>query len=414
MLLRLFFSVLILASAWEAFAQGTTAAQADSLLLYSYLVHPKVPYMPYITLRQGLGNSFTRFASHRTATVAFFGGSITYNPGWRNKTMGWLQERFPGTAFHFIAAGIPSLGSPAHAFRLQQDVLDSGKIDLLFVEAAVNDRGNGTDSLTQLRSLEGIVRHALNSNPSMDIILMSFADSLKNDDYDRGRTPPEVDNHEQVAERYRLPSINLAKEVHDKIRQGEFSWTRDFKNLHPSPFGQELYFATIRKLLETSYPYDSAPAPGRPAPLPSPLDGSNFDSGRYFPPDAATGSDWMVDKDWNPADGLPIQKRFTHVPVLQATRPGDTLTLNFTGTAVGIAVDGGPDAGTITWSVDGSAPRAVDLFTPWSAARHLPWYLVLGQGLEDKRHVLILKIEEKGNPGSKGSACRIYHFLVNQ
>ena len=116
-----------------------------------------------------------------------------------------------------------------HAFRLQRDLLDSGKIDLLFLEAAVNDRANGTDSLTQIQSLEGIIRHAKTANPNMDIIMMSFADPDKLQDYDQGKKPVEIINHELVADHYQLPSLNLAKEVRDKIQQKEFSWTYDFK-----------------------------------------------------------------------------------------------------------------------------------------------------------------------------------------
>lgn len=54
----------------------------------------------------------------------------------------YLQQRFPDTKFDFIAAGIPSLGSVPHAFRLETDVLARGPLDLLFVEAAVNDHNH--------------------------------------------------------------------------------------------------------------------------------------------------------------------------------------------------------------------------------------------------------------------------------
>jgi sialidase-1 len=109
---------------------------------------------------------------------------------------------------------------------------------------------NGTDSLTQVRDLEGIVRHAKRVNPLMDIMMMSFADPDKSSDYAKGKIPAEVANHELVAQYYNLPSINLAKEVYDKIKNKEFSWENDFKDLHPSPFGQELYFVTMKSLLQ--------------------------------------------------------------------------------------------------------------------------------------------------------------------
>ncbi len=134
----------------------------------------QLPYSDYVQVREGLPDFYSSVANG-AATVAFLGGSITYGPGWRDSVVQYLRTKFSRTEFNFINAGIPSLGSLPDAFRFQQDVLDSGKIDLLFIEAAVNDCVNETDSITQVRSLEGIVRHVRKQNPRMDVILMSFA-----------------------------------------------------------------------------------------------------------------------------------------------------------------------------------------------------------------------------------------------
>lgn len=398
---------------------------ADWVQSYSYPSRERLSSSRYFSIRRGLPHVYGRLLGGMPVTVAFLGGSITYNPGWRDKTMRWLREHFPATEFHFIAAGIPSLGSPAHAFRLQQDVLDSGRVDLLFVEAAVNDRGNGADSLTQVRSLEGIVRHALKCNPVMDIVLMSFADELKTADYRAGRLPLEIRNHESVAEHYRLPSIDLAREVRERMDHGEFSWKDDFKDLHPSPFGQEIYFATIRSLLEDCRPRagdgyrmkaEVLPEPTvRAGVLPAPLDKHAFDDGKYVSVDAAVAdAAWTLDRDWSPVDGKAVRQGFVHVPVLETTKAGAALSFTFNGEAAGIAVTAGPDAGIIAWSVDGGREQTLDLFTPWSGGLHLPWYCVLGQGLKKGRHLLKLRVLEQKNAGSKGTACRIVHFLVDR
>ena len=93
--------------------------------------------------------------------------------------------------------------------------------------------------------------------------------------------------------------------------------------------------------------------------------------------------------------------------------PGSELTLSFNGTAAGIAVVSGPDAGVIDYSVDGRPFRQLDLYTQWSEWLYLPWYLLLGSGLTDGPHILHIRISEASNPHSKGHACRIVHFLVN-
>lgn len=385
---------------------------ADRIVQCAYPVQLPLPYTDYVKVRAGLGHVYRKAVAGDSVTVAYLGGSITHNPGWRNHVSRFLRERFPAAWFRFIAAGIPSLGSLPHAFRLQRDVLDSGQVDLLFVEAAVNDRGNGTDSLTQLRALEGIVRHARAANPAMDIVFMSFADPQKNADYDQGREPTEVANHERVAAYYGLPSINLAAEVHDKVAAGEFSWTDDFRNLHPSPFGQALYFATMKALLDSCFSLEGRPA--APA-LPPAMDRASLSAGAYLPVDQARiARGWRLVNNWQPADQAPTRPGFVHVPVLEATVPGATCSLSFQGDAVGIALVSGPDAGRLRYSIDGGPFRTLELYTPWSDQLHLPWYLLLGAGLKDGRHVLRLRLAEDKADKSQGHACRIVYFLVNR
>ncbi|MCW3118597.1 MAG: glycosyl hydrolase repeat-containing protein [Chitinophagaceae bacterium] len=386
---------------------------ADFITSYCYPVKNPLPAEQYVNIRGGLHNSYATIAKNKNVTVAFLGGSITYNPGWRDKVCSYLKERFPGTRFRFIAAGIPSLGSLPHAFRLQRDILDSGKIDLLFVEAAVNDRANNTDSLTQVQSMEGIILHAKNNNPAMDIVMMSFADPAKIQDYHNGVTPVEVFNHELVAAHYQLPSLNAAKEIYDKLNNHEFSWEYDFKDLHPSPFGQELYFAAIKKLLQQSFEDSSLPA--RSSILPKPLNNSSFIKGKYTAiQNAKYDEAWKVVNDWVPADKLPTRDGFVHVPMLVANQPGASLSFSFKGTAVGIAIVSGADAGTISYSIDQGGYKKMDLYTPWSSMLHLPWYLILGRSLKNEKHIVRIKIDEESNKQSEGHACRIVHFLVNE
>jgi sialidase-1 len=385
---------------------------ADFLMNNAYPVKPVLPYGNYFKLRKGLNKSLYSFR-HSPATVAFMGGSITFNPGWRDKVTTYLKERFPGTKFRFIAAGIPSLGSLPHAFRLKRDLLDSGKIDLLFLEAAVNDRANSTDSLTQIRDLEGIVLHAKRANPQIDIVMMSFADPDKNLDYASVKTPVEVANHEMVAAHYGLPSINIAKEVYDKIQNKEFDWDKDFKDLHPAPFGQELYFANIKALLQ------AAISPGvalrKYEPKPKRLNAASFVNGDYYNiNNAKPGEGWGINPNWGPKDGLGTRPGFVNVPMLTAEKPGAELMLNFTGTAIGIAIVSGGDAGVVSYTIDGKPYKNIDLYTQWSAGLHLPWYILFDGDLKAGKHVLKLKIATEHNVNSKGYACRIVNFLRNE
>ena len=92
----------------------------------------------WFELHDGLKNSQYIFETTKKGTVAFVGGSITGMP-WRKKVMENLKRRFPSTEFKFILAGVGSTGTMYGSFRLDRDVIQKGKVDLLFEEAAVND-----------------------------------------------------------------------------------------------------------------------------------------------------------------------------------------------------------------------------------------------------------------------------------
>ncbi|SJZ46605.1 SGNH/GDSL hydrolase family protein [Sediminibacterium ginsengisoli] len=345
------------------------------------------------------------------ATVAFLGGSITNMKGWRDQTEAYLKMQYPDIAFTFINAGIPSLGSVPHVFRLQRDVLDKGKIDLLFVESAVNDHVNGTAAIQQQRALEGIIRHARSTNPYMDIVLMAFVDEDKIADYNNGKVPAEVTLHHDLAAYYKLPFINLAEEITRRIGAGEFNWKDDFKNLHPSPFGQELYAATIRTMLagakqkELKQPLAYT--------LPAPKDKTSYTQGHYVEVGQAESKGFALHTSWKPSDSVRTRPGFVNVPVLTAEKPGASLSFSFTGNAAGIAVLAGPDAGIISYSIDGKEEKEMNLYTQWSKSLHLPWYQVLADGLPEGKHTLSIRIADKKDPDSKGNACRIVYFLVN-
>lgn len=374
----------------------------------------KLPNKNFVHLYGNLNNCFHQIKNKKEVTVAFLGGSITQNPGWRDKTVAYLQSAYPQTKFNFIHAGISSLGSVPHSFRLQRDVLDKGIPDLLFVETAVNDLANKTPAVYQRKALEGIIRHALSANPYMNIVLMAFVDEDKIREYEEGKIPVEVALHDQLASYYHQPFLNLAKEVQERIHNREFTWKDDFKDLHPSPFGQEVYFQTIKTMFtacDSLYKNEKLQLSVKPAPKVKGI----YDKGAYVTVSAADDLDkFLVTKNWQPADGLDTRQGFVNVPVLEGVKPGASFRFSFEGTAVGIAIVSGSDAGKIRYSVDGKTAKITDLYTQWSGMLHLPWYIILGDELTEGKHELKVEILPEKNIASKGNACRIVHFLVNK
>lgn len=367
----------------------------------------------YHELRRGLPNAQLRFERDKKGRVAFLGGSITHNPGWRDSICTYLNRRFPDTEFEFIAAGIPSMGSTPAAFRLQRDVLSKGPIDLLFEEAAVNDATNGRSTGEMIRGMEGIVRHVRNNNPAADVVIMHFVDPDKMADYRSGVVPEVIREHEAVAAHYQIPTINLAREVTSRIDHGEFTWEKDFKDLHPSPFGQVIYARSMIQFLDRAF----ADAPAEKLNnyiQPDKLHPYCYDRGQLLDiASAETGPGWSVDPSWAPKDGTGTRPNYVNVPMLLSETPGSTLTLPFNGDAVGIAVAAGQDAGMLHYRIDGLAWQTIDLFTRWSTALHLPWYYTLAAGLPAGAHTLEIRVAETKNEKSKGHACRIRYFFRN-
>ena len=365
----------------------------------------------YICHYGHLSNTSYCLTKDKKVTIAFLGGSITHMKGWRDLVSEKLKSQYPDVEFTFINAGIPSLGSLPHAFRFEKDVLEKGKVNLLFLESAVNDKSNRTPEKTQRRALEGIVRNALRANPFMDIVMMAFVDPDKMTDYREGKIPNEVKVHQDITEKYHLPFINLAKEITDRIDNREFSWNTDFKDLHPSPFGQNLYFQTIMTLLDLDL---KATKSQHKKAIKSPVDCLNYCRGHYlYILNARHLNGFRICDVWKPADNTPTREGFVNIPVLEASTPGSSFCLQFKGSTIGIGAISGPDAGIVEYSIDGKEYPPIDLFTDWSNSLYLPWFLILGDDLKPGNHELQVHISKNHHINSIGTVLRIVDFLEN-
>lgn len=352
----------------------------------------KLPYgYDYFRVRTGLSNSFFKFNSVKTARVGFLGGSITNMEGWRNLVCDHLVKRFPHVVFDFVAAGIPSTDSTFHAHRYKRDLLKNGALDLLIVEAAVNDSTNGRSETEMARGMEGVVRQARMDNPTIDIVMLHFADPQKLEEIRMGKTPSVIVQHEKVADRYGIPSINLATEVAERIAAGEFSWEVDFVDLHPAPFGHQLYANSMSRLFDECFRNDSLSGCGmdivKEYALPEPIDKFSYCNGKFHSiQNAVLESGWSIDENWAPSDNISTRAGFVNIPVLKATEAGAKLKLSFSGCSIGMLLLAGPDTGKISYSIDGALSGTINTVTKWSHNLYLPWVKMFAAGLPDGDH----------------------------
>jgi hypothetical protein len=371
---------------------------------------------PYFTVRDGLTNCRIRFANDKEARVAYMGGSITEMNGYRPMVCSLLQKRFPQTKFDFINAGISSTCSTTGAFRTTTDVFAKGRVDLLLVEFAVNDNQDARHTPAEcIRGMEGILRVARRHNPCIDVIFLHFVNQGHLANIQAGKMPHEIVSHDKTARHYAIPSINLAREIAERTKAGEFDW-RKFGGCHPSPFGNRIYADEVSALFDAAW---SKPLPkdakAKPYPMPEKLlDPHSYVRGRFIAPkQAKIVSGWQLGvPPWKQLKGGK-RGRFTNIPMLAADKPGAAMTLQFTGTAIGIYIVAGPDAGIVEFSVDGGAFKPVDLFHHYSRGLHYPRTCMFAADLKDGKHELTLRTADKKNPKSAGHAARIIQFVAN-
>ena len=174
------------------------------------------PYVPTerktaeLRERNGLPEFYKKLRGGGEVKIAYFGGSITEQNGWRIKSADYFKKRFPDAKIVPIHAAIGGTGSFLGSFRIDRDVLSKSP-DLVFVEFAVNDFNTKPAQIRD--TMEGIVRKIRKANPETDICFVyTFTEkNLKTIQSGKMYTSEAV--MEDVADRYAIPSINMCLEI---------------------------------------------------------------------------------------------------------------------------------------------------------------------------------------------------------
>ncbi|QDU97297.1 SGNH/GDSL hydrolase family protein [Lignipirellula cremea] len=364
--------------------------------------------------RSDFSRARDRFEKTKKGHVAFIGGSITEMEGYRPLLADWLKERFPDTEFTVTAAGISSTCSTTGAFRLERDVLSQGPVDLFFVEFAVNDDQDAHHTREEcIRGLEGILRHTLLHHPQAEIVVTYFVNPDMRDALTAGKTPVPIAAHEKVARHYGVSSVNLAKEVAERIQRGDLTW-ETYGGTHPKLPGNRLAADLIIDMLSQAWQGDAPATPTPAAPLPAMLDEASYAAGRFVSPaEAKFTAPWQLHTpDWKKLPGS-CRGRFLEQKLLCADQAGAEFSLAFEGRAIGAYLLAGPDAGAVEASIDGGPFEKFDLYHHYSKGLHYPRTVMFADELEPGTHSLRLRIAADKNPASSGHAVRILQFTAN-
>lgn len=370
-----------------------------------------------IHLRGNFNNCRAIFEKTKRGHVAFLGGSITEMNGYRPMVCEMLKKRFPQTKFTFTEAGIGSTCSDTGAFRLTEDVLSKGPVDLLFVEFTVNDDQDSFYSKEKaIRGMEGIIAHTLEYNPNADIVMINFVNEKILAALRNGKPIGSYDCHVSVAKQHNITNIDLAKELADQVNAGTMTW-KMYGGVHPNKRGCKMCADMIANVLlkEWSKPLasDYKVQPHEKKPL---IDKFSYVRGRFVAiKDIELNDDWKVSvPEWKNGIKGDVRNRFINEKMIHSSKVGAKLKVKFTGTAIGAYMLCGPDTAILRCSIDGKSPIEIDPIHPYSGF-HYPQNIMFFDGLEYGEHVMELEIlkNRTGRIRPGGTAFRALHFTVN-
>lgn len=168
--------------------------------------------------RGGLPNVARMVRDTARVGVAYLGGSITEQNGWRVKNFDYLTKRYPQTRFEQINATMGGTGSLLDVLRMDRDVLERNPI-LVFVEFAVNDAS--TPDVEVCRTVEGIVRKIWGRSPECDIYFVYTTTEAILGKVGTERLHNTVMTMERVPDYYGIPSVYLPYTTIELPRQGK-------------------------------------------------------------------------------------------------------------------------------------------------------------------------------------------------
>ncbi len=327
------------------------------------------------TPRGGLPHFIEKAEKGSELKVAYLGGSITAQAGWRVKSLAYLNKKYPQSHFSEINAAIGGTGSDLGVLRIDHDVF-LGKPDLLFVEFAVNDGSALPEEI--VRSMEGIVRKTWKQFPNCDICFVYTFNEPLVKDLQAGNFNRSAATMEVVADYYDIPTIHMGVEavrlfsegkllikapeakmekvsgddlnVSAKIAvgaDGKIPFSKD--GTHPYiDTGHQLYMEAIERSLPSIVKASSSVEPHQ---LKSPYNPKNYEVSKMLTMDKATQTGTWTQLPNDSGLGKDFSSK---IDSLWKDEPGAELSFSFKGSTVKIYDLLGPDCGKLEITLDGS------------------------------------------------------------
>lgn len=368
-----------------------------------------------LNIRGGLPNFYQKLESGKPVKIAYFGGSITAQNGWRPQSLDYLRKLYPNSRIDQIHAAIGGTGSELGAFRLEQDVLRH-KPDLVFVEFAVNDSGAAPYRIRQ--SMEGIVRHIWRTLPLTDICFVYTLTARDIKDLQAGKAKRSTSTMEEIADFYQIPSVNFGPEIAQLEKEGklvmktgdkgvtkvsgkelnldsDIAVTKDgripFSNDGVHPY-QNTGHVIYTNILKRSLPLIAKAGKPGPHRLGTPMVKDNYEYAAMVAPDhpgiRLSGPVEKLPKTKTPAN---LFRNKAPGETCLRLSPGAEQEFKFKGSKVNLYNLLGPGCGTLEITVDGKS-RKQKLVDPYCTYYRLATAGVAGNVSTDTVHTVKVKV----------------------
>ncbi len=231
-------------------------------------------------------NSYYKLMTDKSLKIGYIGGSITVGTGssdsntrsWPALVSEWFSSKFPESEGYQIVhnnAGHGGHGSVYAQYRIIEGLKlgTEDQPDLIFLEFAINDGLDGTDYINAKKNLNTILKTIYQYNENTDVALVITTDSNKSErklKYEDS-TKSILDAHNEVAEAYGLPVIDVGNMLWDDMEteaaENGYSsviyyennelvgiWPKHFSDwVHPSNMGHLKYAGYITYYLDTVF-----------------------------------------------------------------------------------------------------------------------------------------------------------------
>jgi len=335
------------------------------------------------------------FETKKDITIAYLGGSITENSGYRNIFTDYLKETYPDNNITEINAGIGGTNSFLGVARAQKDVISKSP-DIVVVDFSVNDNHSGEYNPFFGRSYEGIMRKLLAYNPNLPIIAIGFTtDAMNREFYDNGTYPFSVKIHRFLCEEYKIPYINVGELLYKHIKEtNETMMDYTVDNVHPDEKGSKFYGEAFINAIKD---YDFSKAVTEKILFKNVLENCILSV-----PNIADG--WKKGQ-WN--------KRRIEDYIYSDT-PGTELETEFSGTALGLFTIIEKASGNILYSIDGGDWKEKQIWDTWALSFDRLAAIRLEESLNPGNHTLKIKISENKAEESEGHSVKIIALLAEK